>query len=109
MCIRDSRRYSVWKKCGVPHTCRTNTLEKEEVPGSHIGLISDVGFCKSAGTPRNLFRSKTGPRLPRTGNAGKPHAKGRLPARRLRLQELDLSLIHISEPTRLLSISYAVF
>src|SRR5678815_3974060 len=73
--------------------------------------ISKDDFCQELGREKNFFLVCFIVSNDRTASHFTPGACGCRYSYEMRdiIRNIDLSLIHISEPTRLLSISYAVF
>eukprot|EP00826_Nyctotherus_ovalis_P003954 TRINITY_DN10820_c0_g1_i5.p1 TRINITY_DN10820_c0_g1~~TRINITY_DN10820_c0_g1_i5.p1 ORF type:complete len:288 (+),score=19.40 TRINITY_DN10820_c0_g1_i5:224-1087(+) len=100
-----------------PRVSRTRQRPKTPGPGSYRipsdfgGVQSGRGQMRTAGACKRVYVLPTAGE----GNGKKTRVKHRAARNRVRLNlsnllcDYNLSLIHISEPTRLLSISYAVF
>eukprot|EP00658_Telonema_sp_P-2_P075879 TRINITY_DN65699_c0_g1_i1.p1 TRINITY_DN65699_c0_g1~~TRINITY_DN65699_c0_g1_i1.p1 ORF type:complete len:116 (+),score=23.58 TRINITY_DN65699_c0_g1_i1:116-463(+) len=92
MCIRDS--IGAWSESGLISEGRVLTGAREKFP---------VTMAWLEGMPVELVNARWS--VIRPGTRILPHCGAMITNSKLRI----LSLIHISEPTRLLSISYAVF
>src|SRR5678815_4940179 len=95
-------------------------LERDVLLGEHVAHVHPVVVPADAAVPAHAPHLAVGGVLERREAGGIRARGGGVAARRRPLRErlvwplvvelgAELSLIHISEPTRLLSISYAVF
>eukprot|EP01017_Pseudomicrothorax_dubius_P039188 TRINITY_DN5977_c0_g1_i3.p1 TRINITY_DN5977_c0_g1~~TRINITY_DN5977_c0_g1_i3.p1 ORF type:complete len:284 (+),score=53.98 TRINITY_DN5977_c0_g1_i3:124-975(+) len=97
------------KKQESPHVSPNNTILLDPNQRRHIQRIKESRSRKTSYNVIKYEPSVTSPLRGASANHSQHSVNLKELASKFRKKSQDLSLIHISEPTRLLSISYAVF